>query len=477
MRGALVALAALGAACARIESPPGGPIDRAPPILRAVFPDSLRSIPDFDEDVAFEFDEVVSEGSSPNFGLGTGDLERLVVLSPSNEVPVVRWKRSRITVRPREGWRPDVVYRVELLPGIADLSRNMTKRSAVVTFANGGPLPTDSLMGRVVDWSTQRAVPLGLVEAVLQPDSLVYRTTADSTGRFRLGPLPRGEYLVYGIVEEGAKNSRRDAREKFDSIRVAAGRDSVGEVWAFKHDTTAARIQTVSRTDSVTVAVTFNQQLSPYQTFVADSAELLLLPDSTRIPVVALLTQATADSLARARADSIAKARADSVAAARGDSAQVADSARARADTLRTARDTGAVRIVGVPRAVGGVRRPTVTRDTMDMAPLKTKPPLFDKLVVRSDSLLRDGNRYVVIIRGVQSVSGVTGDVRSVLILEKKAAGADSAKADSAKADSARTDTARRVPPAARDTTPSRRDTIPPFSRPGPRFAVLPPRR
>jgi hypothetical protein len=125
VRPSLVVVAALVAACARIEPPPGGPIDRAPPFLRSIYPDSLRTLPDFDEDVAFEFDEVVSEGSQPNFGLGSGDLEKLIVLSPSNEVPEVRWKRSRITVRPKEGWRP-TPSTAELLAGVADLSRNLT---------------------------------------------------------------------------------------------------------------------------------------------------------------------------------------------------------------------------------------------------------------------------------------------------------------------------------------------------------------
>ncbi|HEX9166854.1 MAG TPA: Ig-like domain-containing protein [Gemmatimonadales bacterium] len=479
MRASLGVVAALAAACARIEPPPGGPIDRAPPLLRSIYPDSLRTLPEFDEDVAFQFDEVVSEGSQPNFGLGSGDLEKLIVLSPSNEVPEVRWKRSRITVRPKEGWRPNTVYRVELLAGVADLSRNLTKGPAVVTFTTGAPLPTDSLVGRVVDWTTQRAVPQGLVEAVLQPDSLVYRTTSDSTGRFKFGPLPRGEYLVYGVVEEGTRNRRLDARERFDTVRVAAGRDSVGEVWAFKHDTTAARIQAASRPDSVTVLVTFNQFLSPYQRFVADSAELLLLPDSTRIPVASFMSQSMADSLAKARTDSLAKARSDSVARARGDTAQVADTARARPEAARAGPDTGQARIVGVPRAVGGVRRPQVERDTVDMAPLKTKPPLFDKLVIRSDSVLREGKRYLVIVRGVQSVSGVTGEARTVLIVEeKRVTPADSARADSARADSAR-GRPDSIPPAARDSVRPGRDTVPPEpGRPRLRAAALPaPRR
>ena len=114
-------------ACARIEPPPGGPPDRAPPRLIATRPDSFARLTAFKGVAEFQFDEVVSEGGSPNRGEGTGGLERLVILSPSKRVPEVRWRRNRITVRPQEGWRPNRVYRVELLPGVTDLRNNRTE--------------------------------------------------------------------------------------------------------------------------------------------------------------------------------------------------------------------------------------------------------------------------------------------------------------------------------------------------------------
>src|ERR671915_399898 len=84
-------------ACARIEPPPGGPPDRAPPRLVATNPDSLANLGPFRGVAEFQFDEVISEGGTPNQGTGTGGLERLVILSPTNEVPDVDWRRSRIT--------------------------------------------------------------------------------------------------------------------------------------------------------------------------------------------------------------------------------------------------------------------------------------------------------------------------------------------------------------------------------------------
>lgn len=409
--------------CARVQAPPGGPPDLAPPQLVGTTPESLAVLPGWKDNVEFRFDEVVAEGSNPNFGLGTGDLEKLIVLSPSLAVPVVRWHRSRITVRPREGWRPNTVYRVELLLGIADLAGNRSKTGGVVTFTTGGPLPTLALRGRVVDWTTQRPLPRGLVEALLLPDSLPYRTTADSTGRFRLGPLPAGSYLVYAAQDQNNDLRVDPVREPFDTLRLAAGRDSVGELWVFRHDTTAARLTTVAPGDSLSLVLTFSQNLNPYQALPPDSVELRLLPDSVSVPVVAIVTKERYDSLfpvvrpvdttaaGRARADSI---RADSIARARADSI--------RADSVARAREAAQIRIPGVGRR----QAPTV--DTTGTGPLRTRPPLFDKLYVRVREPLRPGATYAVTVHGITNLNRITGTPKPVAVKLPEKAPADTTK-------------------------------------------------
>jgi hypothetical protein len=416
-RVALAAGLAAGLACASIAPPPGGPSDREVPFLVSVSPDSLRVLADFDDDVEFRFNEVVAEGGSPNFGLGTGDLERVILVSPSDEVPRVSWKRDRITVRAREGWQPNRVYRVELLPGIADLRGNRTERGRVVTFSTGAPVPVTTLRGMVVDWNTQRPHRQGLVEAVLLSDSLAYRAITDSAGRFLLGPLPRGDYLVYGVIDQNT-DRRRQLRESFDSVRVAAGRDSVGEVWAFRHDTLPVRMNSAELRDSLSIGLTFSQQVDPYQRLPADSVEVRQLPDSTPLPVLAILPQGAFDTAYPA-------ARPDSTRAA-------ADSARARADSIRAdsiarAREAAEIRIAGTER-----RRPQA-RDTAGTGPLRTKPPLFDRLFVRVGTRLLPGTRYVIIVHGLKSVSGVPSMPVGVLQVPAARAPADSgAKRDTA---------------------------------------------
>ncbi len=442
-RAAALALVLQVAGCARMGEPPGGPPDVAPPALVSTYPDSLEVMNNFKGDVEFRFDEVVSEGASPNFGLGSGDLEKLVILSPTEKVPSVHWKRRRITVHPAEGWRPNRVYRVELLPGIVDLRNNRSKNGRIITFTTGAPIPTRFIRGRVVDWTTGRPEPQGLVEAVLLPDTLKYRTSADSTGRFALGPLPDGDFLVYGVLDAN-KNRRREPREPFDSVRLAAGRDSTGELWAFRHDTVAARISGITLNDSMSVLVTFGQALDPYQRLPHDSARVRLLPDSIDVTVDSVMTKPQYDSTFAAKPDS-----------SKADSLKADSAGRPRRDSVRVApRDTARAQ-PGPPRVIRrrDRLRPQQLADTADRGPLKTKPILSDKLVIRLRGRLVPGSRYVVELKGLRNVSGIAGHaILGLVVPEEKKPPPDSTKADSTKADSskarARADTTKRPPPA-----------------------------
>lgn len=367
-------------ACARIEPPPGGPPDQAPPLLVAVTPDSMASLPGFDGEVEFRFNEVVSEGSSPSRGTGTGDLERLVLLSPTDRVPDVSWKRNRITVRPREGWRPNTVYRVELLPGVMDLRNNRAiSLGRTLTFTTGGETPRDTLAVRVYDWTTGRPAARALVEAFLLPDSLRYRFTTDSAGRLLAAPLPGGQFVVYAIIDANS-NSLREEREAFDSVTVATGADSV-ELWTFAHDTVPPRIREALPRDSITVAVQFSQSLHPSARFTADSVSVWRLADSSAVDVEWLLREAEADSLQRAARDSAAAAAAE-------------DDTTLRRPPADTTVDAGRLKPGALPGA-RGVETPS-------------RAPLSDRVLLRLAAPMDSAGRYGFSIRGVRNVTGVS---------------------------------------------------------------------
>ena len=375
-------------ACARIEPPPGGPPDRAPPRLTATRPDSFARLTAFKGVAEFQFDEVVSEGGSPNRGEGTGGLERLVILSPSKRVPEVRWRRNRITVRPQEGWRPNRVYRVELLPGVTDLRNNRTEEGAVLTFSTGAARPQTTLEGQVVDWSTGRPAPGALVVASLLPDSLPYRGVADSSGRFSLGPLPQGDYMVSGVLDQNTDH-QQDPREAYATARIARGKSAVGELWGFVHDTIAPRIQTVTVDDSVKATVTFSQKLDPRQRLSPRDVALRLLPDSTPVAVSSILPQPVDDSIHGTRPSA-------------EDSTAVEDS------------------LAGIDTSRAGRRVAPGRRGRVAEGPLPSRPPLYDRLVLRVPRPWAPGSRMALEVRGVKNVTGVSGNAVGVVAVPEK---------------------------------------------------------
>jgi len=389
LTGAAIALGII--ACAKIEPPPGGPPDLLPPGLVATIPESMAVLPDFSGDVEFIFNETVSEGGSPNMGLGMGDLEKLIILSPSERVPSVRWKRSRVTVRPAEGWRPNTVYRIQLLPGVMDIRRNRNDSTRVVTFTTGAPIPSLHLTGQVWDWTTARPAPRALVVAVLLPDSLRYRTMADSAGKFDFGPLPSGDYLVYGALDQN-RNARLDRREAWDSLPVPRDSTAVGELWAFVHDSVGPRLSTAATSDSLSATLTFTQPLDPDQRFGPGTVRVLLLPDSAAVEVVSLLPKTVHDSIYK---------------------------------PPPPPPDTTAPKPAPLP---AGPTRPA--GDTIR----PSRAPLFTSLLLRVAQPWKPGSTYVVEIDSLRNANRAAASIRGPLEVpvpkvDTTAAGADSLKA------------------------------------------------
>lgn len=398
------------AGCARMGNPPGGPADFQAPRLLATYPESTVVLAGFKDWVDFKFDETVSEGSQPNFGFGSGDLEKLVLLSPSKpgEVPRVEWHRSRISVRPRKGWLPNTVYRIELAPGIRDLTdggRNDVKVSHVITFATGGVLPKRAIEGRAVDWAARRFVPGALVEAMLLPDSLVYRSIADSNGRFRVGPLPDGELLVR-ITSDLNRNAVGDAKEAWDSVRVAAGASRMGEVWLFLRDTLPPKITDASRSDSVNITLTLAQPIDPLLVIPAESIRVLLIPDSSTVG---------RDSSSLGPISAMPRAAHDSAYRARDEAARAAAAAAAPAKVDSVVPDT--TKRTPVPARPGVVGRKG-TSDTLPKdEPSEQRLPLGSQLVIRTRGATQPGHSYWVEVRGVRSAGGSTGTISRKLVV------------------------------------------------------------
>jgi len=310
VRRRLIAASILVAACASAGPPPGGPEDRTPPRLIRVSPDT-NAVNVSQQRVTFYFDEQIDDRGS-----GESDLSNYFLVSPSDGTPRISWHRSRIDVRPRHDYRGNTAYTITLLPGLTDLRNNRMKDGFVLTFSTGPTIPTGRIKGYAFDWPAERIAPDALIEAItVGRDSIRYLAKADSSGAFEVGPLPPGTYLVRGTIDQN-KNRQQDRTEPWDSVRVVAPQTGPQlQLLMAPRDTLQARIQGVTVSDSVTLAVTFDRLLDPAQDFPATNWRLAGV-DSVGIPITGTRTptqeREVQNRLQRQAADSAR--RADSLA-------------------------------------------------------------------------------------------------------------------------------------------------------------------
>lgn len=362
MRRRLIAASIFVAACASAGPPPGGPEDQRPPRLVRVTPDT-NAVNVGARAATFYFDETINDR-----GAGQTDVSGLFIVSPSDGSPRVSYHRSRIEVRPRHGFRPNTAYTITLLPGLADLRGNSMKSGASVVFSTGATIPTLRITGTVFDWVAERPAPQALVEAVT-PDSVVYLAQSDSVGRFSIGPLAPGTYLVRGTIDQN-NNRTQDRTEAWDSVRVTAPQPAPVELLTAPRDTLAARLSTVSLVDSVTLRLSFDRLLDPTQQLpvanfrVAGADSVPIALTTTRTP-----QQETAEQRARTQ--------------------QAADSVR-RADSL-----------AGRPRPV----QPPSPAAAADSAPKPSRPAPFTAITLGLARPLAPNTSYRVTVRTVRALS------------------------------------------------------------------------
>ena len=195
-------------------------------------------------------------------------------------------------------------------------------------------------------------------------------------------------------------NRRREVREHYDSALDTIDSISNVALFAFVHDTVGPRPREVAALDSVSVRLDFSQPLGGS---LLDSAHLrvLELPDSTPVPVAAVLTKGEYDSLAAAQ--------------------------RVKRDTA----DTGAVERLAPPAPLPeaaavpprpGARVPVRVDTALVRRLLAERTVPTDRIVLRFARALKPETRYLIRVRGATNLNGATADGQIVLLVPKAAA-------------------------------------------------------
>lgn len=302
---ALAALAVLApAACARQGAPRGGPEDLRAPVVIATDPLPLSTLEGEAADrgtVVFRFDERISENPSQ------GTLDEAVLISPATGNVRVEQGRDGLEVRLGGGFRPGFVYRVTLLPVIADLFGNTMPEPFELVFSTGAPFTEDAVAGVVVDRITGLPVQqasLQLLPAAPTPDTVVHVARSGAEGLFFFRFLPRGQYRLVAF-EDRDRDGVVDAMETQGTrnVFVQEGDTLIVELPVLAPDTTAAELVRVEVEDSATLRLVFTDFLDPAE---AGSAVIgLEAPEGRAAPSVESVLhpdvwQARQDSLAEA---------------------------------------------------------------------------------------------------------------------------------------------------------------------------------
>lgn len=314
-RAALLSVAAV-LACARPLPPPGGETDRDPPRLVATTPEDRAIVPGFDDKVVFHFDERIGERGARD----------AVLVSPETGLPVLERDGSDLKVRLEGGWKPNLIYRVIITPGVQDRFGNARREPAELVFSTGPQLTETALAGLVLDRLTGRPLAEMRVQAISAADSTPHATVTDTAGFFGLRFLPPGRYTIQAF-EDANRNKQPDRAERRDQIQreiTTATDTQVVELALLAPDSTPARLLRAEPVDSVQIRLYFDDYLDPVQRLDGIRFTLFQMPDSARVGnPMRLLTVRAYEQLRPAPADTGARRPPTEVRPAAADTSRV----------------------------------------------------------------------------------------------------------------------------------------------------------
>ncbi len=404
-----------GGACANAAAPPGGPPDALPPRLVSASPGSgdtsVRP-----KSVSLQFDEVISE--TPK---GAPELAGLVFISPRSGDVEVSWKRSRIEIRPKDGFRDSAVYTIVVRPGLQDLQNNAIDTASTFVFSTRGPIPSTSVTGVLFDWPAGRGARGALVEALSVADTTTsYITMADSVGRFILRYVPGGQYILRGFLDRN-NNRSLERTELWDTVRVPLVDSADVELYAFIHDTTEARITEVAVQDSGRrLRLSFDKPLALDQLFTPPQFSLRVLPDSTPMVQRVVIVRTRAQQLALDSTERQRKADSTRAAAAARDTIPKDSATLAREDSVaREQRRDSLARAERTQRESrrlltlrGGAAAPRVDSTP---PPKPNRPIPTTELLIVLDVGLPPDTRVMVEAKDITTLNGVLSTARRAL--------------------------------------------------------------
>lgn len=195
---AFIVIALVITGCARVERPPGGPEDKAGPLLMGSLPLNGATGVQLDNRIVLYFSEPIRE---PRRG-------RAVFISPRpEEPPEIDWKSDHIVITLADSFEVDRTYLVSAASGVTDLRGNPVDSGLTVAFSTGPTIDSGHISGHVYDRSGRglEGLYVALYESGWEQgyDSLYgdYLTQTSKDGYFSFRYLPEAEYRLIAFKD------------------------------------------------------------------------------------------------------------------------------------------------------------------------------------------------------------------------------------------------------------------------------------
>jgi len=203
------------ASCANQAPPSGGPEDKTPPRVSALFPENGRVNVDTKVSIEIRFSEWINRSSAAG---------AVSVYPALPQGVAVRVKNNRLTVTPKAPLLANTTYRVSVA-AIKDLRGNAISRPIDLVFSTGAGLDSGRVDGAVVALKSKAAgyrVMLFRADSAWtdgryfsQPD---YAALSDSAGAFGFSHIKEGRYRIVAFADQYRTGRLRAGDTCFTSL-------------------------------------------------------------------------------------------------------------------------------------------------------------------------------------------------------------------------------------------------------------------
>ncbi len=248
--------------CANQMSPPGGEIDKIPPVVISTYPE--KGTTNFDENIIeFSFSEYVNKRN----------INEAFFISPLIDgLPEFSWTNKTVYVEFPDSLKKNTTYSVIIGTEITDINNNnkMTE-PYVLTFSTGSKIDSGKIKGKVytnkADGTLLFAYKIDTAKVDIYNNKPTYLSQINEKGFYELTGLGAGSYslfavkdefkdLVYNIGDDLIGIPTQNVKLTKES-NIVNGMDFLLHI----EDTLSPNIQAVTMTDKNHIVVEFNEPI------------------------------------------------------------------------------------------------------------------------------------------------------------------------------------------------------------------------